>query len=102
MAIKKVKSVDIISFASFSGILYAILGFIYGLLLTVFGSILFNLLRQQSDLELPEFGAAFGVAGIILFPIIFFVIGFVAGVIGSLIINLALYLIRGLKITLED
>jgi len=102
MALKKIKSVDIMSFSVFSGILYAVMGFFYGLLLTVFGSLIMNVVRQQSEIDLPQFGAAFGFAGIILLPIIFFVIGFVAGIIGALVINLALVLVRGLKIQLED
>jgi len=102
MALKRITSIDIISFATFMAIVQALIGVFYGLLIAVAGSFVTALLRTSSEVEIPSFGAAFGILGIIFFPILFFIIGFVVGVIGALVINLTLKIIKGLKFEMED
>lgn len=102
MALKRITSVDIMSFSTITGIFYAILGFFYGLIVLVAGSFISALFQSQTEINFPHFGAALGVAAIILLPILFFVIGFIAGIIGSLIVNLALKIAKGLKIEVQD
>ena len=102
MAYKRITSVDIVSFSTFTGIIYAFLGFFYGLIVLVAGSFISALFQSQTEFNFPHFGAALGIAAIIVLPISFFVIGFIVGIIGALIVNLALKITRGLKIDLQD
>jgi hypothetical protein len=102
MAYKRITGVDIVSFSTFTGIICSFLGFFYGLIVLVAGSFISALFQSQSEFNFPHFGAALGIAAIIVLPILFFVIGFIVGIIYALIINLALKITRGLKIDLQD
>lgn len=93
----KIKMIDALSLGKISGILYAFIGFIVGVIMS-FVSIIGASLGEP---EAGIFGALFGIGAIILFPILYGVMGFVGGLISALLYNLIAKWIGGVEIELE-
>lgn len=83
-----ISKLNIISVARILGILYVILGFIYGILFTLM------------SLVEPTF-AMFGWISIILFPILFGIMGFVMGIILSWLYNVVASWVGGISFESE-
>jgi hypothetical protein len=93
----KVKKVGILSLANILGILYAILGFIFG----VFASMISFLGIAFGEPEMGLFGALFGMGAIILLPIFYGAIGWIGGIVTAFLYNLITKWIGGLEIEVE-
>ncbi len=96
----KLKSIDPLSFGALGAILYGFIGLFYGFIIMIIASI--GATFAHSFEGSSSVLAGLGVAGIIIFPLIFAILGFIGGLIGALIINLALAILKGLKIKIEE
>lgn len=94
----ELKSVDVLSCGKVSGLLYLIIGFIFGFFFSVF-AILGTAFDNGS---IAGFGIIFGVGAIIFFPIMYGVMGFVGGVLCAALYNLIARLTGGIRFTLES
>lgn len=94
--------VGVLSAGKIMGVLYAVMGLIGGIFLSLFavmGTALGSLQNQSS----PEaaFGLLFGIGAIIFLPIFYGVLGFVGGIILAAVYNLIARIIGGLELELE-
>ncbi|MCK4553525.1 hypothetical protein KAU19_00995 [Candidatus Parcubacteria bacterium] len=95
---KKIKKIKALSLGKILGIMYAIMGLIFGGLVTVF-AILGNALFASKD---NYGGVLFGIGAIIFLPIMYGFFGFVFGVISGWLYNLATKWVGGLEIEFEE
>ncbi len=93
----KIKRFGVISVAKTMGAIYALLGFIGGLIILVIMLIVGN----QADLEGFE-AIVFGIGAPIILPIFYGTIGFVGGVISAVLYNMIARKIGGIEVTIED
>ena len=92
-----IKRIHPMSLAKVSGFLYAMLGLIIGLCVT-----LLSLAGAGKGGPLAgAFGAMFGVGAIIVFPILYGVIGFIGSLIGAALYNVAAGVVGGIVIDTE-
>lgn len=95
------KRVGVLSCGKISGVIYALIGLIFGgffALFSLFGAGFAALQTNQSDALL---GALFGVGAVIFMPVFYGFMGFVMGLIGGALYNLVAGLIGGLEMELE-
>jgi hypothetical protein len=78
------------------GFLYALLGLLFGAVITLISLLGFSVSKEAGGL-----GLMFGSLAIILFPIFYGIIGVVAGALGALLYNLAARVTGGLDLELE-
>ena len=90
----RIKRIEPVQCAKMVGTLYALLGFIIGLIFSLFA------LTGGAMAGLP-FGAAFGVGAVILFPLLYGCIGFIMSLIMAPFYNLVAGWIGGLEIQVE-
>ena len=95
-----VKSIGVVSYAKIMALIYAIIGFIYGLLVALF------ILLAGSVTSLGIFpGGGLGIIGAIVFirlgPIAGAISGFVFGVISAVIYNFAASKVGGIEVELK-
>jgi hypothetical protein len=93
-----VKRVGVWSFARMAGLIYAIIGFIAGVIIA-FVSFLGALSAAAS--ELPFVGALLGVGAIFLLPIFYGLIGLVVGGLVGLVYNALASVVGGIELELE-
>lgn len=86
----ELKYIHPMSLAKIVAVIYAIVGFIAGIVIALFGVA-----------SLGIFGAAFGIASIIIFPILYAILGFICGAIGALLYNFVAKRIGGVKLVLR-
>ena len=91
----EIKKIDVMSVGKLSGFIYAVVGLLSGLLISLFSFSLGSMLSQSSS---NNFLSSFGIASIVVFPILYGLMGFVGGVIGAVIYNLAARFVGGIKI----
>ena len=89
------KRIDVLSFAKFLMVMYAIIGLINGIFLGGFG-------MMGTSTFGGEYFAGFGLLAIIILPILTGILGFVGGAIGAVLINFALKLTKGVKVELTS
>ena len=92
----RIKKVGVLSVANISGVINAIIGFIFGLI--------FVFLSSPPTLAIPfeSFGLrSFGYLSIIIFPIIYGIVGFIGGAIGAFFYNIAAKITDGIKLYSE-
>lgn len=92
-----IKRISPLSAAKISGLMYAIMGFIFGAMFSVFSSMVPKT-ASQNGAPVPPF---FGPAAIILFPIFYGLIGFVFTWIGAWLYNLLAGWVGGFQIELD-
>lgn len=87
----ELKSIDPVSFGLIMGIVYAIVGLIFGILTAITAA------------SIPMVGGGLGILSIIVTPIMMFVIGFIACAIFALIYNFVVKSItkHGIKVGLK-
>ncbi len=96
----KLKKLGIMSVAKFQAVLMAIMGFIYGIFLTIFLSTLGGALSA-----FPGVASTFtnlGILSIILFPILFAILGFIGGAISAFLYNLIAGFVGGIEMEFEE
>ena len=86
---QKVKRIGVLSLAKILGLLYAVLGLIFGALFAVLSLFGFNA---------GETGLFFGTASIIIFPILYGIMGFIGGAISAFFYNLVAKWIGGIEV----
>jgi len=89
-----IKRIEPVQCAKMAGTLYALLGFIVGLIFSLFA------LTGGAMVGLP-FGAAFGIGAVILLPLLYGCLGFIMALIMAAIYNLVAGWIGGLEIQVE-
>jgi hypothetical protein len=93
-----VRRIGVISLAKIQGVLYALLGLLYGAvfsLIAMMGAAFMNAAGSSSS---NAFGMLFGVGSIIIFPIFFGIFGFIAGLIIGALYNLVAGMVGGLEL----
>ncbi|HIH93805.1 TPA: hypothetical protein HA338_07090 [Methanosarcina acetivorans] len=97
MVTKHITKIGVLSLGKVSGAIYAIMGFIFGAILTLtsigMGSVMGN--------EGAFAGLLFGAGAIIALPIFYGILGFIGGIITAFVYNVATGFIGGLEIELE-
>ncbi|HEV8600055.1 MAG TPA: hypothetical protein VGQ69_11890 [Gemmatimonadales bacterium] len=89
-----IKRIEPVQCAKMAGTLYALLGFIIGLIFSLFA------LTGGAAAGLP-FGAAFGIGAVILLPLLYGCIGFIMSLIMAAFYNLVAGWVGGLEIQVE-
>ncbi len=91
----EIKKIDVLSMGKISGILYAIIGLVVGLVITIL---------SVTNMAIPESMGPLGTLGpyaVALMPIIYGIVGFVAGIIIAALYNLLVRWVGGIKIELK-
>jgi hypothetical protein len=96
-----IKRVGVWSVAKVSGVLYALLGFVIGIFISLI-SLMTSSLVSESASESNPFGALFGVGAVILLPLFYGFIGFISGAISTWLYNLIVGFIGGIEIEFAD
>ncbi|MCX6814091.1 MAG: hypothetical protein NTY20_00340 [Candidatus Aenigmarchaeota archaeon] len=89
---KELKSIEPMSLGRMLAVIYAVIGFIAGLISAAFTPFM--------AMVNPVGAAAFGLLAIIIFPILFAVIGFVMGIIVAFVYNVVAKRYGGIKLDL--
>ncbi|MDE1861104.1 MAG: DUF3566 domain-containing protein [Candidatus Micrarchaeota archaeon] len=113
-----IKSIDPISAGKVIGILYAIFGFLYGILFSLISVAVVGLLNNLPNIPtstggvvmptaaipggVGSFFGLFGLFAVIIFPIIFGILGFIIGALGAFLYNVATSKIGGIEMELSD
>jgi hypothetical protein len=98
MTVLTIKSIHILSLAKVLGLLYALLGFIVGSLLTCVSLLGATAALSESGAEAGPLGVLFGLGSIIILPIFYGVIGFIGGIITAFLYNLIAGWVGGIEI----
>lgn len=96
-----VKKLGVFSFAKVSGILYAMMGFVFGLLMS-FMSLVVGSFARGAGGNSEMFGMLFGVGAIIFLPIFYGVIGFIGSALFAWMYNIVASWVGGFEIEFED
>jgi hypothetical protein len=103
---RELKHIDVLSMAKIAAVLYAIIGFIMGLFITLgfaaAGSALSAIPATggMSYVSIYPLIALFGIAAIIIMPIIAAIGGFIVGAISAFLYNVAAKYVGGVKLDL--
>ena len=95
-----IRRVDPLSAGKIAGLLYAMIGLLFGAVFSVIGMAGATFASEAGD-GAPFLGALFGVGAIIVLPIFYGVLGFIAGVIGAALYNLFAAMVGGVVIQTE-
>ena len=96
----QVKRLGVLSLGKMLGLLYALLGFIIGLIFSCVS--LVGSVAMISELGGEgAFGLLFGIGSIVLFPIFYGVIGFIAGLLVAFLYNIIARFVGGIEIYTE-
>jgi hypothetical protein len=90
-----------LSAAKISGLLYAIMGLIVGLLFT-FASLIGAALGTMGDAPDALFPLFFGVGAVVFLPIFYGFIGFLSALIGAALYNLMASMVGGVELEFEQ
>lgn len=96
---KRVKSIGILSLAKVLGVMYAVMGLVFGIMFAVASSFLSAVAPDSAG---PQLGFMFGTGAVVFLPVIYGVMGFVFGALAGWIYNITAGLIGGLEIELEE
>jgi hypothetical protein len=95
------KRVGVLSAAKISGVMYAAIGLLIGLVMAAVFSLI-PMAARTDETALPGWlGTMFGVGSVVFMPIFYGVLGFVMGAVGALIYNLFAGMVGGIEVTLE-
>ena len=93
-----VKRVGPLSFAKISGMLYGLMGLIFGAFISLF-SVVGGALAPDGDTGFA--GMLFGAAAIVILPIFYGVAGFVMSLIGAALYNVAAGWVGGVELDVQ-
>lgn len=103
-----IRRVGVLSLGKVLGVLYALLGLVFGAITAFFWTmtVLLGVAAGGQDAEgtgaLVGFGLLFGVGALILYPVLLGILGFVGGLITALFYNLVARFVGGLEVDLEN
>lgn len=101
LELKTIKRVQVMSFALTIGVIYALVGFIVGILFAVLGGSLFVCLLGMGGREILEGFGALSALAIIIFPIMYFIMGFIGSAIAAILYNIVAPRVGGIQVELE-
>ena len=93
-----IKRIAPLSFAKLTGMLYAVLGFVFG---AVCSLIALAGWLAPSTAGSGGIGAIVGVAAVLLFPVLYGVMGFVTTFVGAWLYNIAADLVGGVEVDVQ-
>lgn len=96
MVLKRVAPVSV---AKVAGIVYALLGLCFGILLSLFGVLAGGLAFNRP--QAPIAGLMFGAGAIVFLPVMYGVIGFVFSLIGAALYNVVAGWVGGVEVDLQ-
>lgn len=94
---QEVKKLGVLSVALMVGALYAVLGFIFGIIFAIVGAAAFGLIEGAGG-----YGFLFGALAIVFFPIIYGILGFILGAICAFLYNVLAGWLGGIKVELVE
>jgi transmembrane protein DUF3566 len=100
-----IERVEPLSCAKIAGVLYAMLGLVFGALfslLSLFGAFASAALASDAASRPPAFVTLFGVGAVVLFPIFYGAMGFIFTLIGALLYNVAAKAVGGIEIHVRE
>lgn len=97
MVTKHVTKIGVFSLGKVLGALYAIMGLIFGALITLMSLGAVSLMGEKGAFT----GMLFGVGAIIAVPIFYGIMGFIGGIIMALLYNFTTGVIGGLEVEVE-
>jgi hypothetical protein len=95
-----IRRVDPLSAGKIAGLLYAMIGLLFGAVFSVIGMAGATFASEAGD-GAPFLGALFGVGAIIVLPIFYGVLGFIAFAIGAVLYNVLAGMVGGLRVEVE-
>jgi hypothetical protein len=97
MATRYLTKIGMFSLAKITGVIYALMGFIFGALITLTSLLGGSMMGNEGVFP----GMILGAGAIIALPIFYGIIGFIGGIITALIFNIATRFLGGLEIEVE-
>jgi hypothetical protein len=91
---KVVSKIGVLSLAKVIGLTYAVIGLIFGAIITILTMVLPS--------EASQGGMMFGALSIIILPIFYGILGFIGGVISAFIYNMIAKWVGGMTMELQD
>ena len=82
------------------GVLYAMIGLVFGVLVSLF-SVLGSAIGMAQGQQGAGFGALFGIGAVILMPLIYGCLGFVGGILGAFLYNVTVRFAGGIELDLS-
>lgn len=101
MATRYINKVGVLSLGKILGVLYAIMGLIFGAFMTLASLTIGAMSYHGGMYNTGMGGILFGAGAIITLPIFYGILGFITGIITALIFNVATGFIGGLEIEVE-
>ena len=96
MVKKYITKIGVLSLGKIMGIIYAILGLIFGAIMTLFSLAVGPMMYSQG-----AEGMLFGAGAIIVLPVFYGILGFLSGIITALVFNAVTGIIGGLELEVE-
>lgn len=96
-----IRRVSPLSVAKIAGILYAIMGFVFGAILTLITTVMSSALSSAAGSGQNPFGMLFGAAAIVTLPIFYGVLGFIMTLIMAALYNLVAGWVGGIEIDVQ-
>ena len=98
-----IRRIDVLSLAKVLGVLYAMLGLVFGLLFSFFSLMgaAIGAGMQDAGAEGTVFSLLFGVGAVVAMPILYGIMGFVGGLLTALFYNLTAGFVGGIRLDLE-
>ncbi len=95
------KRVGVLSAGKVSGVLYGLLGLIFGVIFALFSLLGAGIAVTQTGESTALFGALFGVGAVIFMPLFYGAMGFIMGIIMAALYNLVAGWVGGVELHLE-
>ena len=92
----KIVKIGLLSLANTLGIINVFVGFIFGLFLWLWVSLLPSLISSVSSLSISSVVGPFPL--LVIFPLLYGILGWITGLIGGLFYNLASKITKGIKL----
>jgi hypothetical protein len=95
------RRVGVMSCGKVGGVLYCLLGLVFGAVLALFSLLGAGVAATQPDQSGALFGALFGVGAVIFLPLFYGALGFIGGIIMAALYNLVAGWVGGVELQLE-
>ena len=96
-----IKEVNVMSVAKVGGLVYALMGFVFGLMFSFF-AVLGSAFSEPNDEFSGIIGLVMGVGAVIFMPLFYGFMGFIFGGLTALAYNFIAKTIGGIEVTLEN
>ncbi len=94
-----VRRIGPLSFAKISGALYALMGFLFGALISLLSIVGAGFMPKDASVGLG--GVLFGSAAIVVLPLCYGLVGFIMSLIGAALYNLVASWVGGIELDLQ-